>query len=58
MYFYPFRDIFYEKSNMQHFGLYAANMPQYAAAVVFLGALEYKSPFLVKNVLNINFQSI
>ena len=47
-----------EKPNMQHFGLYAANMPQYAAAVVFLGALEYKSPFLVKNVLNINIQSI
>ena len=43
---------------MQHFGLYAANMQQNAAAVEFLGKLEINYPFLLPRVSNDNFQTI
>ena len=43
---------------MQHFGLYAANVQQNAAAVAFLGKLEIDYPFLLPRVSNDNFQTI
>ena len=40
MNFNPLSTIFDEETNMQHFGLRAENMQQYAATVVSFGILE------------------
>ena len=44
---YQFSVIFDEKNNMQHFGLYAASMQQYAAAVVWIGVLKSDILFIL-----------
>ena len=55
---YPFSTIFDEKNHMQYFGLYAANMLQNAAALIFWGVFENDCLFLSWIIWNDNFQSI
>ena len=54
----PFSAIFDEKTHVQHFGLYAANMLQNAAALIFWGVYENDCLFLSWIIWNNNFQSI
>ena len=51
MNFNPISTIFDEETNMQHFCLYAQNMQQYAATVVFWKKLA----FLLENISNDKF---
>ena len=44
---YQFSVILMKENNMQHFGLYAASMQQYAAAVVWIGELKSDILFIL-----------
>ena len=55
---YPFSVIFDGKTQYAAFWPICSKYAAVCSSSGFLGALEYKSPFLEKNVLNINIQSI